>query len=185
MKRPHCVPLTPALLVAAANAFVGFTEQGGDNRGQVVERFLSQVKQPPGQPWCAAFVFHVGYHSHYDQSAKFSTWPLPATASCQELYRIALANLVLRDEPQVGDVFLLYSKELRRYAHTGIVTGVDDSVRAGIRDVHVCTTIEGNTNDDGSRDGFATLRKVRTFREADGHKFIRWVELKPAMRVAA
>lgn len=185
MQRPHLVPLTPALLVAAANAFVGFNEQGGDNRGQVVERFLAQVNQPPGQPWCAAFVYHVGYHSHYDSSTKISTWPLPATASCQELFHVARMHGVLRDEPEVGDVFLLYSKREGRYAHTGIVTGVDDPDRAGIRDVHVCITIEGNTNDDGSREGFATLRKVRTFREADGHKFIRWTELQPMARAAA
>lgn len=185
MQSPHLVPLTPALLVAAANAFVGFTEQGGDNRGQVVEHFLSQVNQPPGQPWCAAFVYHVGYHSHYDSSTRLSSWPLPATASCQELHHVAHMNGLLRDEPEVGDVFLLYSKALRRYAHTGIVTGVDEAERAGIRDVHVCTTIEGNTNDDGSREGFATLRKVRTFREADGHKFIRWADHQPTVRVAA
>jgi hypothetical protein len=185
MQTPHLVPLTPALLVAAANAFVGFTEQGADNHGQVVERFLSQVHQPPGQPWCAAFVYHVGYHSHYADSTKISTWPLPATASCQELFAYARARNVLRDEPEIGDVFLKYSSELRRYAHTGIITGVDNPDRAGIRDVHVCTTIEGNTNEDGSREGFATLRKIRTFREVDGHKFIRWTEIQPMARAAA
>ena len=185
MQRPHLVPLTPALLVAAANSFVGFTEQGGDNRGQVVERFLAEVHQRPGQPWCAAFVYHVGYHSHYDGSTRISTWPLPATASCQELFGFARARNVLRDEPEIGDVFLHYSQELRRYAHTGIVTAVDDPDRAGIRDVHVCTTIEGNTNEDGSREGFATLRKIRTFREVDGHKFIRWTELQFMGRAAA
>jgi hypothetical protein len=45
------------------------------------------------------------------------------------------------------------------------------------RDVHVCVTVEGNTNDDGSSNGYTTLRKVRTFREADGHRFIRWAEM--------
>lgn len=51
------------------------------------------------------------------------------------------------------------------------------------RDVHVCVTVEGNTNDDGSADGHTTLRKLRTFREAGGHRFIRWVEM--GRRVAA
>ena len=37
--------------------------------------------------------------------------------------------------------------------------------------------VEGNTNNDGSSNGNTTLRKVRTFRESDGHKFIRWVEM--------
>ena len=38
-RAPHRVPLSPALLVAAANAFLGVGEQGGDNRGQLVEHF--------------------------------------------------------------------------------------------------------------------------------------------------
>ena len=45
------------------------------------------------------------------------------------------------------------------------------------RDVHLCVTVEGNTNNDGSSNGNTTLQKVRTFRESDGHKFIRWVEM--------
>ena len=176
--------LNPLLLIAAANAFVGFTEQGGDNRGQVVERMLAQVHQPPGQPWCAAFVYHVGFHSHFDSTTGSSAWPLPATASCEVLARHAAERGVLRDQPLLGDVFLLYSPRLGRFAHTGIVVSVEQP-RPGVRDVHVCLTIEGNTNEDGSRDGFATLRKVRTFREADGHKFIRWTGLEPNRRAAA
>ena len=177
-------PRSPALLIAAANAFVGFTEQGGENRGQVVERFLSAVHQQPGQPWCAAFVYYVGFNAHYDAESRTSSWPLPATASCEELARFAAARDALRSQPALGDVFLLYSPTLNRYAHTGIVVGVEPP-RPGIRDVHICTTIEGNTNDNGSRDGIATLRKPRTFREADGHKFIRWTELQPIGRAAA
>jgi hypothetical protein len=175
--RPHIVPLSPALLVAAANAFVGVSEQGGDNRGQMVEHFLRSVHLPPGQPWCAAFVHHVGHSAHYDHATRRSTWPLPATGSCEALARAARANGVLRDEPHVGDVFLLYSRARARFIHTGIVVGVEDEQRVYERDFHLCVTVEGNTNDDGSANGHTTLRKLRTFREADGHKFIRWVEM--------
>ena len=51
------ITLQPALLIATAQAFVGLGEEGGDNRGQMVELFLTEVGQPPGQPWCAAFVY--------------------------------------------------------------------------------------------------------------------------------
>lgn len=70
------IPLAPTLLVAAANAFVGLGEEGGDNRGQMVELFLREVKHPPGQPWCAAFVYHIGYCAHYDHKIGKSSWPL-------------------------------------------------------------------------------------------------------------
>lgn len=176
--------LASARLIAAANAFIGFAEQGGDNRGQVVERFLAEVNQPPGAPWCAAFLYHVGYHSQFDHTTRRSTWPLPATASCEALAQYADSRGVLERQPATGDVFLLYSRVLGRFAHTGIVVAIEPR-RPGVRDVHLCLTIEGNTNDDGSRDGFATLRKVRTFREADGHRFIRWTALQPGSRAAA
>ena len=84
----------------------------------------------------------------------------------------------LRDEPCVGDIFLLCSRARARFIHTGIVVGVlEEEERVHERDVHVCVTVEGNTNDDGSSNGHTTLRKVRTFREADGHRFVRWAEL--------
>jgi hypothetical protein len=175
--RSHIVPLSPALLVAAANAFVGVSEEGGDNRGQMVEHFLRSVKLPPGLPWCAAFVYHVGHSAHYDHLSRRSSWPLPATGSCDILAGAARAHGVLRDEPYVGDIFLLYSRTRGRFIHTGVVVGVEDEVRVHERDVHVCVTVEGNTNDDGSSNGHTTLRKVRTFREADGHRFIRWAEM--------
>ncbi len=175
--RSHIVPLSPSLLVAAANAFVGVGEQGGDNRGQMVELFLRSVSLPPGQPWCAAFVYHVGRAAHFDHVTGRSSWPLPATGSCEALARAARAFGVLRDEPHVGDVFLLYSRIRARFIHTGIVVGVQDETRVLERDVHTCVTVEGNTNDDGSSNGHTTLRKVRTFREIDQHKFIRWAEM--------
>jgi len=65
-----------------------------------------------------------------------------------------------------------------RRHRTGIVVGVEDEERVHERDVHLCVTVEGNTNNDGSSNGNTTLRKVRTFRESDGHKFIRWVEME-------
>ena len=39
---------------------------------------------------------------------------------------------------------------------------------------YLCTTIEGNTNDDGSCDGWKTCIKSRVFKKSDGHRFIRW-----------
>ena len=184
MQTPQIIPLTPALLVAAASSFVGLTEEGGENRGQMVERFLASVHQPPGEPWCAAFVYYVGYHSHYDHVSRLSSWPLPATASCYELGRFAERSGALREAPQVGDVFLKYNRKLGRFAHTGIVVGVSEGDPQEDVGVHVCTTVEGNTNDDGSSNGHATLRRVRRFVEADGDRFIRWIQLDWRARAA-
>ncbi len=77
------------------------------------------------------------------------------------LPRRALVALRSRREA-VGDVFLLYSRTRRRFIHTGIVVGVQDEDRVHERDMHVCVTVEGNTNDDGSANGYMTLRKPAT-----------------------
>src|SRR5688572_27266579 len=143
MQNPHAIPLTPALLVAAANAFIGVTEHGGDNRGQMVERFLAGVNQPPGEPWCAAFVYHVGFYAHYDHVSKMSSWPLPPTASCYELGRFAQRHGFLEREPEVGDVFLKHDATLGRFAHAGIVVTVDEGDPQEDLGIHVCTTVEG------------------------------------------
>lgn len=177
--------LTPSLLVAAATSFLGLGEDGGDNRGQVVELFLREVRQPAGQPWCAAFVHHVGFWSHWDHAAARSSWPLPATASCWELGEFARVRGVLRKEPQAGDVFLLYSKTLKRFAHTGVVATVSRALATPAGDmVFSCTTIEGNTNDDGSRDGRTTLARSRRFSVRAGDRFIRWIELAQQAKAA-
>ena len=54
--------------------------------------------------------------------------------------RAARAHGVLRDEPYVGDVFLLYSRTRRRFIHTGIVVGVHEEER-----VHETSTDNGST----------------------------------------
>jgi hypothetical protein len=178
------IPLTPMLLVAAANSLVGVSEHGGDNRGPMVELFLKEVGQNPGQPWCAAFVFHCGYWSHYDTVRKQSSWPLPRTASCAELGVKAAQAKVLRDQPEVGDVFLKHSQTAGRFTHTGIVVGVLEPDPHEDRGVFVCTTVEGNTNEDGSANGYTTLRRVRRLSPERGDAFIRWAELQPMRRAA-
>ena len=169
------IPLAPALVVAAASSFIGVGEEGGDNRGQMVELFLGEVGQKPGAPWCAAFVYHVGYWALYDHRARRSSWPLPKTASCYQLGEFARRRGILFDVPREGDVFLLYSRDAGRFAHTGFV--VDTLGGPQGRKTFECLTIEGNTNDDGSHNGNNTLMKSRPFDLERGDRFIRWVDL--------
>ena len=180
------IPLTPSLLVAAATALVGTGEEGGENRAPMVERFPREVQLEPGYPWCAAFVYHVGKWSHYDHYRKASSWPLPATASCKELAQFAMRNGVLSEIPMEGSVFLLATHATHEFHHTGVVATVDDqyATRDGDR-IFVCTTIEGNTNDDGSNEGRETLIKQRTFSMQRGDRFIAWMDLDRPGSIAA
>jgi hypothetical protein len=174
------IPLTPSFLIAAANALVGLREEGGNNRGRMIELFLKGVKQPPGQPWCAAFVHHAGFWSHFDCESMTSSWPLPSTASCYALGVYARERGVLRDEPEVGDVFLLWKATLARFAHTGIVARVrGEGVTPGGGAWFDCDTIEGNTDSGEDCEGDAVMRRVRRFypRPRLADQFIRWADL--------
>ena len=49
--------LKPRLLIAEARRWVGVSERGGDNSGQLIEMFQRAVDgKASGEPWCAAFV---------------------------------------------------------------------------------------------------------------------------------
>jgi hypothetical protein len=174
------IPLTPSFLIAAASSLVGVREDGGNNRGHMIELFLRGVNQSPGQPWCAAFVHHVGYWSHFDYETQNSSWPLAATASCYMLGVEAKQRGVLREAPEVGDVFLLWNARLVRFAHTGVVARLRDkgeTPRGGAW--FDCDTIEGNTDLGGSREGDGVLQHVRRFYPKAGDRFIRWADLDP------
>lgn len=66
----------------------------------MVEHFLRSVHLPPGQPSCAAFVHHVGHAAHDDHVTRRSSWPIPATGSCEALARAARADAVRHGGPQ-------------------------------------------------------------------------------------
>lgn len=53
-------PVTyPTPHVDIAIRYVGVTEEGGNNRGSTVERFLAAANLAAGHPWCGAFVAYV------------------------------------------------------------------------------------------------------------------------------
>ena len=94
------------------------------------------------------------------------------TGACAVLGAFAQTHAILETVPVRGDLFLMYFPSLHRFAHTGVILSVTDTPTASL-----CTTIEGNTNDDGSRDGWKTCIKTRLFTKTDGHRFIRWESL--------
>jgi hypothetical protein len=181
------IPLTPTFVIAAAETLVGVREEGGSNRGPMIEAFLRAVGKPAGSPWAAAFVHHVGYWSHFEPRVGMSSWPLPPTASCDTLAQHAKAQGVLCNEPNDGDIFLLWHAPTAEFAHTGIVMCVRarGMMEGGTRWVD-CDTIEGNSDAGDGRAGRAevtgVVRRVRRFYpppddRSAGDQFIRWVDL--------
>lgn len=146
------------LVLRVARGAIGAGEVGGPNAGPFVERCQRVTGNKPPDPWCASFVAEVG------TVALPGLWPVPLSGSCAALGHWAETRGILKTEPQAGDIFLLYFPSLGRFAHTGFIEVPGD----------VSTTVDGNTNDAGSREGWLVARKSRRFGAHD--RFIRWTE---------
>lgn len=145
-------------VVRAARSHRWVRETQGSNHGEVVDRFLARVGLPPGNPWCAAFVAAVG------SDTLLQDWPLPMVGGCASLGEAAQKAGMLFEYPAPGAVFLIYFPEKKRFAHTGFVVSQNPDGS--------WTTIEGNSNDDGSRDGTGVFERRRKFDAAA--RFIYW-----------
>ena len=168
---------------------IGVREKGV-NAGMEVERYLRYVNLPKGNPWCAAFVCWVfGQANIVNPRTGWSPslfldkrviWDqgtsLPAgQAGIKEKRRpqnglgsfpsrLTTNNQQLTT-PSHGDIFGLYFPEKGRIAHVGFVDEWDDTW---------VTTVEGNTNVLGSREGDGVYRKRRLVRSI--YKVARYVE---------
>lgn len=151
----------PALLKTFAS-YVGIKESPmGSNNGVMVDRFNASCGLAPSDhaPWCAS-VTHYGYlvNGATDRPGAYSP-------SWYAKTRVIPAAMV-----QPGDVGLIYFPSKSRYAHT--IAVIEKVNRAG-RFVSSYTTLEGNTNAMGSREGDSFARRVRP---ADTVKAVRWTK---------
>lgn len=139
-----------ALLIA--QRFVG-TREERKNSGPDIDQWLQWVHQAPGAPWCAAFV-HACYKMAASELGTGNPWP--KTASVWGMWN-AVPDLWKSDIPSEGAVFVHITTE--NTGHTGFVVSVGDGYIA---------TCEGNTNDEGSREGDGVYLRKRPLGYVDG-----------------
>lgn len=120
---------------------------GHKNTGKQVEQYLAAVGLGPGFSWCMAFV----YWCHMKAADAMGVKILMAkTGGVLDQWR-QRKDKYRALTPAPGDVFIMdFGKGT---GHTGIVEKVEDDV------IH---TVEGNTNSDGSRDGYEVCRRIRS-----------------------
>lgn len=140
-------------------------EVGGENRGPWV-RLYTDGKDGAGYPWCAAFATSVVRQAAQDVGVAM---PVKRTLGCDEIALHAKKNKLFVEEAELasgavekraiepGSLFLV-RRTSTDWTHTGIV------VRAGD---DAFETIEGNTNDDGSWEGYEVCRRHRDYRGID------------------
>jgi hypothetical protein len=136
-------------------------EAGGRNRGPWV-RLYTRGRQGARWPWCAAFASFI---LHQAAECLAIRSPLGYTCSCDLLAVEAAANGWLMDGRRIPDRAAIPPGSLfltRRapgdWVHAGIVTAAD---------AEWFESIEGNTNDSGSREGDAVLRRIRGYTRQD------------------
>lgn len=123
----------------------------GSNWGKYVKIYLKSVGINYPASWCAAFVY---YRIKTAAKELGITTNFIKTASCQAIYQWAKKNGHILDAPKDGCVFLQWHKELHRYAHTGFVKTYDATKNTFV-------SIEGNSNSDGSREGYCVASNKR------------------------
>lgn len=117
--------------------------------GHPVQDYLASVDFHVPAAWCMAFVYWSFMRAASELGIEN---PLVATAGVLYAWQHADAVHKIEAAPQVGDIFIMdFGND---EGHTGIIAGIS-------QDGFTLTTIEGNTNDTGAREGFEVLKKVR------------------------
>ncbi len=136
-----------ALHIAATQ--VGVRERGGNNRGPMVDKFLAATRLRPGFAWCASFAYWTLVRAGVSAKVLPKRWKAPAVRFWHDW---ALATGRRRTTPKRGYLFY-WLKRANGPGHIGWVN-------ASLGDRF--TSIEGNTNFRGSREGDGVYRKTRT-----------------------
>ena len=142
----------PEMIIKAAerNYFYRPREIGGENMGPWVRLYM-QGKEGEAFPWCAGFASTVILQAF--AGAGIAPKDFFHSMSCDVLVINAAKHGMVRKEPSPGALFFI-RKDDNDWIHTGIVL---ECIRGGT----VIRTIEGNTNDDGSREGWEVCSRVR------------------------
>ena len=132
-----------SMLVAGSQ--IGLEEiPRGSNWGVNVKKFLASVGITFPASWCMAFVYWCVSQACIKRGIKN---PLKKTGGVLDMWK-SVPNEMKFSTPKIGDIFIMDFGS--GHGHTGFVTGVK-----GDR----INTIEGNSNDDGSREGYEVCRK--------------------------
>ena len=136
-------------LVNVLKSQIGQTEHPiGSNWGQPVQEYLEAAGINRPAPWCAAFIeWGLQKIGRKGAGAYVPSWNQPS-------HRI--------DRPSIGSLGLVWFPQMKRYGHIFCVKRVTSS-----RSIE---TIEGNSNAEGSREGYAVVSRVRPV----SGQFVKW-----------
>ena len=164
---PNMEQLTPqqaVLTVANQHVEQHPVEIGGANCGPWVRLYCSG-NDGRQWAWCAGFVTMIMQQAYFYQDAKP---PIKGSVSCDTLAAQAKSAGLFVSEKEItsgrrdwqqfgGSCIFLRRRTSTDWTHTGIATVSEGSLANT-----VFSTIEGNTNDEGVREGFEACRRTRS-----------------------
>ncbi len=168
-----------SLMMFAAEALVGTTESGGNNKGSVVEEIQKTVDGVAGaEPWCMAFVQTCIGYAELKTGIKS---PIYESEHCMTVYRNTPKEFRVKKYPARGAVGIMKQKSSDS-GHTYFVTSFDPNPKD--KDLK---TIEGNTGSGSIFDGDGIYTRTRDKEKngsliTQGH-LIPFPEYKPAQVV--
>lgn len=160
-------PSFPEMVVRYAEKHLQYhpLEIGGENRGPWVRLYM-HGNQGTDWKWCAGFVFFIMRQA---TDTLGQSLPLASTFSCDTLAAEAKQkgafvseNDLAQGNPPLnemlpGSIFLCRASSTD-WTHTGLVIGFHEDT---------FETIEGNTNDDGSSEGYEVCTRIRGYGDKD------------------
>jgi len=141
-------------------AEIGVRETGF-NKGKRVEEYLKSANLKPGNAWCAAFITWTFRQCNI--KAVISGYS-PNWFQSNVVYKRD-DNINRNYSQRVGDVFGLYFETKKRIAHVGFIDKQEGNYYI---------TVEGNTNEAGSREGDGVYRKRRHIKTI--YAISRWIK---------
>jgi len=141
-------------------AEIGVRELTGHNDGARVVEYLKAANLRKGDAWCAAFVTWTFKKAGVKAivSGYSPNWfPAGKTVFKKGTSRNSV--------PGTADVFGIWFNSKNRIAHVGFIDVWQDN--------SYCITVEGNTNEAGSREGDGVYRKRRL--KSQIYKISRWL----------
>ena len=136
-------------------------EIGGQNKGPWVRLYMDG-NEGTEWAWCAGFACFLLKQA---STSLETALPITPSFSCDALASSAKNKNRFLSQPSGASVgritpgsFFLVRKTSTDWTHTGIVTRAD---------AEVMRTIEGNTNDDGSREGYEVCARTRGYSNMD------------------
>ena len=140
---------------------MGVREATGHNDGPQVEQYLRYTGLGKGNAWCAAFVCWVlGQAGVENPKTAWAASLFPKEKLIWKQGMVAKSHQVQSEKrrdcftgnTQLATIFGLYFPSLKRIAHCGFIDQWGETQ---------VITVEGNTNDQSSREGDGVYRKRR------------------------